>query len=568
MTDRNVLDRAVAWVSPEAGLRRDVARARSDLLQAGDRRPVEARASATTEQQTSETRWRGASRVLRSMKSWLPRLGSAYSNLPPPERKVLIARSHDAYRNTTMARAVVTRNRTNVVGTGLMPHATVDAAALGISPDEAEELNRMIDSEWSTWADDPTECDLEATLDFTGQQSLALLSAMLTGDCFANSPFVQHPGRTWGLKVQLIDGLRVDNSNNAPDSATLVQGVEMDANGFPIAVHIRRRHPADPLDPTGAQQWDRYEVFGRVSGHRRVMQVWNDKDQIGMVRGAPFLAPILEPLQQLEQYDRAELFAAVSQALITFFLQQKDGVALDSDFAELPTFATDADEESAPAEAQRGTPQVDIGSGAVVELEPGVEAKMEQPTRPNAQFDPFFMSVVKRIGAALEMPVDELLLHYQSSYSAARAAMLQAWRFYTMRRWWLVQQFCIPFRQLWFDEAVARGRIPVTNYADPRRRAAYAKAMWIGPARGSMDEYKEAQAAEKRIQIGISNETIETAAMMGEPWRDVHDTRVRERRIAQRDSVRRNRNGNAQPDPGQQPADQPEPTPAAPEEGA
>jgi hypothetical protein len=66
-----------------------------------------------------------------------------------------------------------------------------------------------------------------------------------------------------------------------------------------------------------------------------------------------------------------------------------------------------------------------------------------------------------------------------------------------------------------------------------------------------MDEQKEAAAARERIGIGISNETIETAAMMGENWRVVHRTRVRERRIMKRDSIK---NGNGQavlPEPGE-----------------
>ncbi|MNP36862.1 Phage portal protein, lambda family [compost metagenome] len=150
------------------------------------------------------------------------------------------------------------------------------------------------------------------------------------------------------------------------------------------------------------------------------------------------------------------------------------------------------------------------------------------PSRPNAQFDPFFTAVVKEIGAALELPLEELLLHYSSSYSAARAAMLQAWRFYSLRRWWLACDFCQPSRELIIDEAVARGLIDLPGYSDPSKRKAYCQAIWIGPARGAIDELKEANAAGKRIEIGVSNETLETAAMTGEPWQQVIRQRTRE----------------------------------------
>jgi len=55
-----------------------------------------------------------------------------------------------------------------------------------------------------------------------------------------------------------------------------------------------------------------------------------------------------------------------------------------------------------------------------------------------------------------------------------------------------------------------------------------ATAIWIGPARGAMDELKEAQAAAKRIEIGVSNESIECAAMTGESRDQVYDQQVRE----------------------------------------
>ncbi len=78
------------------------------------------------------------------------------------------------------------------------------------------------------------------------------------------------------------------------------------------------------------------------------------------------------------------------------------------------------------------------------------------------------------------------------------------------------------------DEAVARGLIHLPGYADPAKRKAYCQGIWIGPARGAIDELKEANAAGKRIEIGVSNETLETAAMTGEPWQQVYRQRVRE----------------------------------------
>ncbi|SFL10023.1 phage portal protein, partial [Azotobacter beijerinckii] len=135
-----------------------------------------------------ETRWRGASRVLRSMASWIPGLGSPRRDLCSGERSMLVARSRDAMRNHLVARAAIMRLRTNVVGTGLVCRAQVDHEALGIDEQEAERLNARLDRLWSLYADDPRECDAEAMLNHYQLQALVLVSAMVGGDVFVATP--------------------------------------------------------------------------------------------------------------------------------------------------------------------------------------------------------------------------------------------------------------------------------------------------------------------------------------------------------------------------------------------
>lgn len=510
---------------PRAAGSRTVAKA-VDKLRLSVLEELQASAS-TINQQRSETRWRGASQTLRSLAGWTPTLGSGRSDTTKPERDRLAARSYDAHRNHLVARAAITRMRTNVVGTGLMMNPAPDAQALGITEAQAEELSTQIASEWRLYFDNPLECDMEATNDGYALQGIAFVTALLGGDCWAPTPFKERPGCVYGLKVQLVDPARVSNQDNGPDTATLHDGVEISLDGEPIAIHIRNRHPGDRTVGV-LDGWVRREIFGQGTGRRRIFQIWNDKDRIGSTRGVPFLAPILEPLQQLEQYSRAELIAAVISSMFTVFIK-KESTQVDDRGNPIPAILGQTVKGNAS--------DITLGMGAVVDLAPGEEVQLADPTRPNAKYDPFFLSVVRQIGAALEIPMDELLLNYQASYSAARAAMLQAWRMYSMRRWWLVQQFCQPWYELWFDEAVARGRIQVTDYADPLRRAAYTQAIWIGPARGAMDENQEATAAKTRIEAGLSNESIEIPQMMGESRSSVYRQRRREIKERQADGT-------------------------------
>ena len=469
-------------------------------------------AASASAPERPETAYRGASHVLRSMQAYTPLLGSAASDLPKWEQMTLRARSRDAMRNHPLARAALTRSRTNIVGTGLMCRPSIDADILGLSPEQAKALNRTLRQRFRAWAESAQACDWEATSDFYGMQGLALLSAMASGDVFAITPLQDRRGNTSPLKVQLVEADRISNPLDGADTDSLMDGIAMQ-DGVPFGCFIRSQHPGEVRTTSRIARWDFYPFFGQETGRRRVLHVWNDKERPGQVRGAPFLAPILEPLVQISRYGGAELMAAVLSAMLTFFIE-KESEQLDENGQPIP-FAEDG-------------ASFRVGEGAVVDLAPGEKANMANPSRPNAQFDPFFMAVTKQIGAALELPVDELLLHYQSSYSAARAAMLQAWRFYTMRRWFLAQQFCQPIYELWLDLEVASGRVSLPGYGDPMRRIAYSRALWIGPSRGSMDEEKEARAAKTRIEIGVSNEAIETAQMTGEDWEDVYEQRLEE----------------------------------------
>lgn len=462
------------------------------------------------------TRWRGASSTLRSMVSWVAALGSATSDLSRSEQRTLRARSRDAMRNQPIARAALTRCRTNIVGTGLMCRPNVDSDLLGLDDEAAEALNSQLRRAWEAWAEDPAECDLEGTSDFYGLQALSLLSAMASGDVFGLTPHRRRPGGVSELKLQLVEADRISNPHESPDTLTRVDGIEL-RDGMPVGCWIRNTHPGDRLVVAPAT-WRYYPYFGTETGRRRVLHIWNDKERPGQVRGAPYLAPILEPLKQIERYGNAELMAAVLSAMLTVFIE-KDSEAADENGAPL---------EALPADAAG---QVQLGSGAIVDLAPGEKANPVNPGRPNPNFDPFFLAWAKQVGAALELPLDELLLHYQSSYSAARAAMLQAWRFYTTRRWALAQQLCQPMYGLFLDEEVAAGRLQLPGYSDPVRRRAYSRALWIGPARGAMDEEKEARAAKTRIEIGVSNEAMETAAMTGEDWDSVFRQRQRELKL-------------------------------------
>ena len=159
---------------------------------------------------------------------------------------------------------------------------------------------------------------------------------------------------------------------------------------------------------------------------------------------------------------------------------------------------------------------IELGNGAVWELEEGQKIKETNPGRPNTAFDGFTNSIIDQIGTALELPHEVLVKHFGTSYSASRAALQEAWRMFKKRRDWFAKGFCQVIYSEWLTEAVLRGRVNLPKFFDdPIYRYAYLQTEWIGPAVGQLDPLKEVNAAAKRIEIGISTRDKEALEING-----------------------------------------------------
>ena len=149
-------------------------------------------------------------------------------------------------------------------------------------------------------------------------------------------------------------------------------------------------------------------------------------------------------------------------------------------------------------------------------MEPGEDVKFNSPTHPNTGFDTFIRAMCIQVGAALEVPADLLLKEFNKSYSASRAALLEAWKAFRMRREWLTNDLCRPVYEIWLTEAVALGRIKAPGFlTDPLIRQAYLGSEWIGPSQGQIDPTKEIEAAIMAIENGLSTHEQEAIKLNG-----------------------------------------------------
>ena len=109
--------------------------------------------------------------------------------------------------------------------------------------------------------------------------------------------------------------------------------------------------------------------------------------------------------------------------------------------------------------------------------------------------------------------------NFNASYSASRAALLEAWKAFKMRREWLADDFCRPIYAVWMSEAVAMGRIYAPGFfTNPAIRAAYLGSEWLGPSQGQLDPVKEITAEILACSEGFSTHEQSTIRLNGGQW--------------------------------------------------
>lgn len=496
MKKPNILDRAIMTMAPVHAAKRAAARVALSVIKSGYGSY-------------------GANLTKKSMRGWMYHGGSAKEDIED-NIDILRQRSRDAYMGIPTATVALKTMRTNVVAGGLMPAPQLDSDYLGPDETAVEKLQAQFVREFALWADTPV-CDAERMDNFYQLQQLAFLSYLMNSDTIALLPMKHQAGAPYDLRVRLIEADRVCSPDGFDrlmpctvqgyEVQSIVQGVETDADGS-------GRHGDGILDmqPASAGQQQRRGrggadvAKGDTTGRRNVLHIMS-RERIGQRRGVPLLAPVLESLKQLGRYTDAEITAAVISAMFTVFVKSQnpsDGRPF-GEMIPAEELIDNADQSS-----------IELGPGAIIDLNPGEEVQFADPKHPNTGYDDFTNATIRLIGAGLEIPPEVMMKQFTTSYSAARGALNEFWRTCSMQRDWFTDDFCQPVYEEWFAEAVARGSIHAPGFfTDPARRKAYTACAWNGPARTNLNPVQEVDAAIKRVDAGFSTAQEETAQMTG-----------------------------------------------------
>ncbi|WP_394540171.1 phage portal protein [Lysobacter enzymogenes] len=408
----------------------------------------------------------------RSM-AWQPSNPSAVAALLATG-DALRVRSRDLVRRNAWANAAIEAFVANAVGTGIKPQSLI--ADTG----QREALQAL-------WRDFVDEADAAGLTDLYGLQALACRALVEGGECLVRlRPRRPEDGLAVPLQLQVLEPehLPIALNREEPNGNLIRAGIEFDRLGRRVAYHLYLSHPQDgamaPMTRHGGLDTIRVPAS-------EVLHIFRPL-RPGQIRGEPWLARALVKLNELDQYDDAELVRKKTAAMFAGFITR------DGPDDPLPGDAPPDEHGNAPLGLEPGSLQI---------LEPGENVAFAQPADVGASYEAFLRSQFRAVAAAMGVTYEQLTGDLTGvNYSSIRAGLLEfRRRCEQVQHSVLVYQMCRPIWAAFVDAAVLADAIELPGYR--RRKRQYRACKWVPQGWNWVDPEKEFNAMILAIRAGL-----------------------------------------------------------------
>ena len=432
--------------------------------------------------------------------SWVTKIRHACSAGPPSMRLQAVVGAHMAWmpgNPGAVAAMLATSNelRVKIAGSGApqrlgecwyrslrrQRHRYRHQAAI----DAQDETFRVaVQALWRDWTE---EADATGQTDFYGLQALAARAMCEGGECLIRlRPRRPEDGLVVPLQLQLLEAehLPLTLNTELPTGNVIRSGIEFDAMGRRVAYHLYRSHPEDgrlsPMSAQGGQDTVRVPA-AEIMHLYRVLRP-------GQIRGEPWLSRALVKLNELDQYDDAELVRKKTAAMFAGFITRQS-----------PEDNLMGEGLSDP----NGISLAGLEPGTLQILEPGEDVKFSDPADVGGSYGEFLRTQFRAVASAIGVTYEQLTGDLSGvNYSSIRAGLLEfRRRMEAIQHGVLVHQMCRPVWNAWLDQAVLSGAIAAPGFT--RRRREYAACKWIAQGWQWVDPEKEFKAMLLAIRAGL-----------------------------------------------------------------
>lgn len=349
----------------------------------------------------------------------------------------------------------------NVVGTGITLLPKIEDASL---------KQRLLGA-WNAWCD---IADADGLLSLYVLQALAARLMFVDGEAFVRLLV----GEDGSLRLQLLPAEFIDTTITREN---VIAGVEFDAAGRRTAYYVYEWHPGDLVRLPRSQRIPASEM---IQAFRPLLP--------GQVRGVSSLLPVMQKLNDLDQFDRATLVKQKTGALLTGFITTP---------GDNPLGATKADD---------GTWTASLEPGTIQRLSPGESLEFSDPPETTGYSD-FAKTQLRLIASGLGLPYNVLSGDLSdTSYSSARVGLIEFRKYVEALQWQFIHLFCRPVFRRWIELEVLRGSLPlpeggIRTYLD--------NISWAPPAMQMTDPQREVDAMVRAIRAGLMSREMAVASL-------------------------------------------------------
>lgn len=348
------------------------------------------------------------------------------------DRDHLVSACLNLRRNNPIVASLSRLRKADIVGRGINPQPSTGDA----------DVDNSIEESWSDFSKAP---EVTGTMTMRDLQQQMIDSLLFYGDC----------GLIVGnQEVQFVDGSRVANPNGyntTNESSEYQNGVKVDEIG----------------KPTG------YVVGNRISGMVKDQKLVPARDFIPFLkrirpvqyRGIPELAPVLNTLQDCDEYDRVEMIAAKVSASLSVAVKRENSYEF-----ELQN-RLDASEQDEVGNLEQFEP------GRFHYLEAGEDISVIGGNgRPNVDGIQWVSYLLRKVGSAVGIPLEFLMMEIGgSSFSASQGVVLQYQQTVESYQTDLIRIMETLYRR-WLSQKIASGQIDIGSAKTPF------KVRWQRPA--------------------------------------------------------------------------------------
>jgi lambda family phage portal protein len=332
------------------------------------------------------------------------------------------------------------------------------------------EWNKRAEKLFTRWA---------RTADMMGGGSFGLQTHQGCRQLFSAGEYflVPRTAKTGAIRLQYLSIRpdRVKTPTDVPTSTRIDNGVEVDADGIPIAYYILREDPdnASQTIQTTLESFDRVPVDKLIHVFYREEPVQH--------RGEPWMATSLPVWHKMRRYDEATIAAAIVAAKFAAVLVNLNQDAVADAATILPTTV------------------LDIQDGQMMVPPPGYEPRQIDPKHPSQNSSEFRRDQIGAAGAATAMPVNIASQDSsKSNFSSARFDGVSFSQEGAVARELIETLHLNRVWQAWIAEAMAAGVVPAIDLNDIDTAPAV-EWLWIEEVRHS-DPAKQANAEETRLK--------------------------------------------------------------------